>query len=84
PLDRGLLDQARATLAQPLAASDLLARAIMDEPAAQLRDGRVMRAGFDAELDELRGLQDNCGEFLLALEARERSRTGIANLKVEY
>lgn len=84
PLDRGLLDHARATLAQPLAASDLLARAIMDEPAAQLRDGRVMRAGFDAELDELRGLQDNCGEFLLALEARERSRTGIANLKVEY
>jgi DNA mismatch repair protein MutS len=84
PLDRGLLDQARATLAQPLAASDLLARAIMDEPAAQLRDGRVMRAGFDAELDELRGLQDNCGEFLLALEARERERTGIANLKVEY
>ncbi|MBL8468461.1 DNA mismatch repair protein MutS [Methyloversatilis discipulorum] len=84
PLDRGLLDQARATLTQPLAASDLLARAIMDEPAAQLRDGRVMRAGFDAELDELRGLQDNCGEFLLALEARERERTGIANLKVEY
>ncbi|MFZ5506025.1 MAG: DNA mismatch repair protein MutS [Pseudomonadota bacterium] len=84
PLDRGLLDQARATLAQPLAASDLLARAITDEPAAQLRDGRVMRAGFDGELDELRGLQDNCGEFLLALEARERSRTGIANLKVEY
>lgn len=84
PPDRGLLDQARATLAQPLAAGDLLARAIMDEPAAQLRDGRVMRAGFDAELDELRSLQDNCGEFLLALEARERSRTGIANLKVEY
>ncbi|MBV5284740.1 MAG: DNA mismatch repair protein MutS [Methyloversatilis discipulorum] len=84
PLDRGLLDQARATLAQPLAASDLLARAIMDEPASQLRDGRVMRAGFDVELDELRGLQDNCGEFLLALEARERERTGIANLKVEY
>ncbi|WP_018410244.1 DNA mismatch repair protein MutS [Methyloversatilis thermotolerans] len=84
PQDRDLLDQARATLAQPLAASDLLDRAIMDEPAAQLRDGRVIRAGFDAELDELRGLQDNCGEFLLALEARERERTGIANLKVEY
>lgn len=84
PPDGGLLDDARATLAQPLDACALLARAIMDEPASQLRDGRVMRAGFDAELDELRGLQDNCGEFLLALEARERSRTGIANLKVEY
>lgn len=84
PPDGGLLDDARATLAQPLDACALLARAIMDEPASQLRDGRVMRAGFDSELDELRGLQDNCGEFLLALEARERSRTGIANLKVEY
>ncbi|WP_439536752.1 DNA mismatch repair protein MutS [Methyloversatilis sp.] len=84
PPDGGLLDDARATLMQQLDASALLARAIADEPAAMLRDGRVMRAGFDAELDELRGLQDNCGEFLLALEARERSRTGIANLKVEY
>ena len=84
PPDGGLLDHARNTLAQPLDTSALLARAIMDEPASMLRDGRVMRAGFDAELDELRGLQDNCSEFLLALEARERSRTGIANLKVEY
>ncbi len=84
PRDGGLLDHAHDTLAQPLETGALLARAIMDEPAAMLRDGRVMRAGFDAELDELRGLQDNCGEFLLALEARERSRTGIANLKVEY
>jgi DNA mismatch repair protein MutS len=84
PPDGGLLDHARNTLAQPLDTSALLARAIMDEPASMLRDGRVMRTGFDAELDELRGLQDNCSEFLLALEARERSRTGIANLKVEY
>jgi DNA mismatch repair protein MutS len=84
PPDGGLLDHARTTLAQPLDTSALLARAIMDEPASMLRDGRVMRTGFDAELDELRGLQDNCSEFLLALEARERSRTGIANLKVEY
>ncbi|HEY9192966.1 MAG TPA: DNA mismatch repair protein MutS, partial [Methyloversatilis sp.] len=80
----GLLHEARATLCQPLCSMDMLARAIADEPAAQLRDGRVIRTGFDAELDELRSLQDNCGEFLLALEARERGRTGIANLKVEY
>ncbi|MBU0603110.1 MAG: DNA mismatch repair protein MutS [Gammaproteobacteria bacterium] len=84
PVDAGLLEHSRALLSQPLASAALLARAVMDEPAALLRDGRVMRTGFDAELDELRGLQDNCGEFLLALEARERERTGIANLKVEY
>ena len=54
------------------------------EPSSVLREGGVIADGFDAELDELRGIQTNCGEFLLALEARERARTGIATLKVEY
>jgi len=61
-----------------------LTRAIAAEPAAQVRDGGVIAPGFDAELDELRAIDDHCGEFLVALEARERARTGIANLKVEY
>ncbi|MBK6743274.1 MAG: DNA mismatch repair protein MutS [Hydrogenophilales bacterium] len=61
-----------------------LARAIRPEPAVVLREGGVIADGYDADLDELRGLQSNCGEYLLALEARERERTGIANLKVEY
>ena len=77
-----------ASLAQALAVdpqwAGLLARAIAAEPAAQVRDGGVIAAGFDAELDELRAIDDHCGEFLVALEARERTRTGIANLKVEY
>jgi len=64
--------------------ADLLARAILPEPASVLREGGVINDGFDAELDELRGIQNNCGEFLIALESRERNRTGIANLKVEY
>jgi len=62
----------------------LLSRAILPEPAAVVREGGVINDGFDAELDELRGIQNNCGEFLIALEVRERQRTGIANLKVEY
>jgi DNA mismatch repair protein MutS len=62
----------------------LLARAVATEPAAQVRDGGVIAGGFDAELDELRAIDDHCGEFLVALEARERARTGIASLKVEY
>jgi DNA mismatch repair protein MutS len=61
-----------------------LSRAIAAEPAAQVRDGGVIAAGFDGELDELRSIDERCGEFLVALEARERERTGIANLKVEY
>jgi len=62
----------------------LLQAAIATEPAAMIRDGGVIAPGYDAELDELRGIQSNCGEFLLALEARERERSGIANLKVEF
>jgi DNA mismatch repair protein MutS len=61
-----------------------LCAAIRDEPATNLRDGGVIRDGFDAELDELRGLQSNASDFLLDLEVRERARTGIGNLRVEY
>ena len=43
-----------------------------------------MRDGFDAELDELRGMQSNASGFLLELERRERDRTGISNLRVEF
>ena len=49
-----------------------------------VRDGGVFAAGFDAELDELRGLSENAGAYLVDLETRERARTGIANLRVEY
>ena len=59
-------------------------RAIADEPAALLRDGGVIADGVDADLDELRGINNNCDAFLLALEARERTRTGIGNLRVQF
>jgi len=62
----------------------LLARAIAPEPSAMVRDGGVIAPGYDAELDELRAVDANCGAFLVDLEARERARTGIASLKVEY
>ena len=58
--------------------------AVLDEPAAVVREGGVINDGYDAELDELRGIQNNCGQFLLDLEARERARSGISTLKVEY
>jgi DNA mismatch repair protein MutS len=63
---------------------ELLQKTIKPEPSSVLREGSVIADGFDAELDELRGIQTNCGDFLLQLEARERARTGIATLKVEY
>jgi DNA mismatch repair protein MutS len=79
-----LLRQLQADLAPPPGCSALLARALMEEPAALVRDGGVIAAGFDAELDELRAIQDNADGFLLTLEAQERERTGIANLKVQF
>jgi DNA mismatch repair protein MutS len=73
-----------AQLTAPALAAEVLECAIRAEPSAVLREGGVIADGFDAELDELRALQANCGDFLLKYEAEERARTGLANLKVEY
>ena len=62
----------------------LLARAIDPEPAAMVRDGGVIARGFDADLDELRDISTDNGTFLTQLEARERQRTGINTLRVEF
>ena len=76
---------ARAAQLRPAnEALDALARMLKDEPAALVREGGVIRDGCDAELDELRAIQNDCGAFLLEMEKRERARTGIANLRVEY
>jgi len=61
-----------------------LSSALVDEPPVLARDGGVIRAGFDAELDELRELSTNADGFLIALETREREATGIATLRVAY
>ena len=79
-----LLARLAAALGPQEKPAALLEAAIKPEPASVLREGGVIADGYDAELDELRGIQTNCGQFLLDLEARERTRTGIANLKVEY
>jgi len=78
------LGELREGLAVPLDCATLLVRAIQPEPAVLLREGGVIADGYDADLDELRALQTNSSEFLVALEARERERTGIPSLKVEY
>src|SRR5262245_19701852 len=79
-----LLVQMRGDLATPHEGLSLLRRSLKEEPAARVQDGGVMADGYSAELDELRGLQSNAGEFLVALEAKERARTGIPNLRVAY
>jgi len=64
--------------------ASLLERAIVDNPPAVIRDGGVLKAGYDNELDELLAISENAGQFLIDLETREKARTGLANLKVGY
>ena len=82
--DSPRLGQLISHLSVDPALAALLVRAIAAEPAVAIRDGGVLATGFDAELDELRGLAADGGDFLVQLEARERERTGISNLRVEF
>jgi len=58
--------------------------AIEDNPPALLRDGGVIRTGFNAELDELRALLNNAKEYIAGIERTEREKTGIKNLKIGF
>src|SRR5690606_28410264 len=62
----------------------LLQRAIIDNPPAVIRDGGVIREGYDSELDDLQNISENAGQYLIDLEYRERERTGLSTLKVGY
>jgi DNA mismatch repair protein MutS len=62
----------------------LVGEAIADEPPVALGDGGTIRAGYSAELDELRGLANTSKQFIAQIEARERQRTGVASLKVRF
>ncbi|MDO5058871.1 MAG: DNA mismatch repair protein MutS [Neisseria sp.] len=79
-----LLDTLQNVFPAGLPAAEKLREAVMEEPSVWLKDGGVINSGFNAELDELRHIQNHGDEFLLALEARERERTGLSTLKVEF
>ncbi|MFB0950910.1 MAG: DNA mismatch repair protein MutS [Halioglobus sp.] len=63
---------------------DLLSSAIIENPPVVIRDGGVIADGYDQELDKLRQISTNAGQFLLDIEQRERQITGISTLKVGY
>ncbi|HEV3007826.1 MAG TPA: DNA mismatch repair protein MutS [Burkholderiales bacterium] len=79
-----LLKELIRDLATPAECLALLERSIHPEPSARLIDGGVIADGYNAGLDELRQLQTHSGQFLVELEAREKARTGIPNLRVAY
>jgi len=83
-LDDALFGELRESLQVPDAALAPIAAALLEEPAAQARDGGVIRDGHDAALDELRAIDRDCDGMLAAMEARERERSGIPNLRVGY
>jgi DNA mismatch repair protein MutS len=83
-IDSPLLRTLRADTADHAAEHALLERAIAAEPSTFLRDGGVIAAGYDAELDELRHISTHTDEFLLELERRERERTGLPGLKLGF
>ncbi len=63
---------------------ELLDKALVENPPVVIRDGGVIAEGYDEELDELRNISTNAGQFLVDLETREKARTGISTLKVGY
>ncbi|HUA22449.1 MAG TPA: DNA mismatch repair protein MutS [Bryobacteraceae bacterium] len=63
---------------------DRILTAISEEPPVNLADGGTIRAGFHAELDELRDISRNSRQYIAQIELRERARTGIQSLKVRF
>ena len=72
------------TLSLPAEIFSNLEAALLPEPATLLREGDVIRSDFNEELGLLRQMRDNTGQFLLDLEKREREKTGLTSLRVEY
>jgi len=79
-----LLQSLRQRIGEHGSERDLLQKALIDSPPMLIRDGGVIAEGFDDELDELRAIAGNADQYLLDLEAREKERTGVANLKLGY
>ncbi|MBJ1839231.1 DNA mismatch repair protein MutS [Neisseria meningitidis] len=79
-----LLETLKAVFPENLSTAEQLRQAILPEPSVWLKDGNVINHGFHPELDELRHIQNHGDEFLLDLEAKERERTGLSTLKVEF
>ncbi len=84
PSGAGRLRQLQAELSEMRPLRERIGRTLADSPPAQVAEGGAIRAGFNAELDELRALRQDARAVLARLEQRERERTGIASLKLRF
>lgn len=64
--------------------ADLIERAITDDPPVSVKEGGIIKTGYDEEVDRLRNAAANGKEWIASLEAQEREKTGIKNLKIGY
>ena len=83
-LDSPLIQALAQTVSTHPEVVALLDAAIIDEPPMLIRDGGVIKTGFDPELDDLRALSANADQFLIDLETQEQQKTGLSSLKVAY
>ena len=83
-IDCQTLHQLAQSISEHPQMATLLSRAIIENPPVVIRDGGVIGDGYDPELDELRSISENAGDYLVKMELRERERTGLASLKVGY
>jgi DNA mismatch repair protein MutS len=84
PQGTNLLQALQSDIGQYPELCELLSRALVESPPVVIRDGGVLAEGYDEELDELRGISENAGEYLVDIERREREATGLSTLKVGY
>ena len=84
PQETNLLQTLQRDIGQYPELCELLSKALVESPPVVIRDGGVHADGYDEELDELRGISENAGEYLVDIERREREATGLSTLKVGY
>lgn len=84
PLNSSWLQEIKNQWDEAAEIADLIDKSIMDEPAAILDEGGIIKEGYSSELDELRQISHSGKTFIASLEKKERERTGIASLKVRY
>ena len=82
--DGGLLAQLRDDMVDFDEIVDLLENSIEDEPPLQVREGGIIRTGFDPDIDMLREAKTQGRKWLMNLEAEDQQRTGIKNLRIKY
>ena len=78
------LRRLRDGLAELAEVVELIERAVVDDPPLAIKDGGFIRAGFDAELDEIVDMRAHAKDWIRQFETEERRRTGIHSLKVRY